>query len=246
MTNDQAKFILRAYRAGGRDAGDPAFAEALNQASSDPTLRAWFDREQRFDAAFGEKLRMVSAPMALREAILAGARASRPTSTLRRTASWVAIAASITVLLGAFLFVPTAESSDRISVDELARFALSELAGPHPRGQPMDELGVFGQWLVNTSNRMGAGLPVNLDDLRKSNCRSVKVAGREVFEICFRRGNMWYHIYMAKRKDFGCQEAEYEPMFREQGILASCTWVDNEHVYVIVSRAGLDALKEIL
>ncbi len=32
MNNEQAKFILQAYRPGGRDAGDATFGEALQQA----------------------------------------------------------------------------------------------------------------------------------------------------------------------------------------------------------------------
>ena len=245
MTNEQAKFILRAYRPRGQDAADPAFSEGLAQAAKDPSLRTWLEREQAFDGALGEKLRTVTPPAGLREAILAGARASRPVSRFRRPATWMAIAASLVVLLGVAWVLPRSVSA-ATSVDELARFALTELTLPgHPRGQPLSELGEFGAWLGNVSNKLGGGLPVDLSELRANNCRVVTVAGREVFEICFKR-DVWYHIYIARRGDFGCQEAEYAPMYREQGELASCTWVDDQHVYVLVSRAGLDAVKRAL
>lgn len=51
MSNNGAKFILSAYRPGGRDAADPAMAKALAQAKGDPALGAWFVREQAHDAA---------------------------------------------------------------------------------------------------------------------------------------------------------------------------------------------------
>jgi hypothetical protein len=245
MTNEQAKFILRAYRSGGQDAADPAFAEVLSQASRDPILRAWLEKEQAFDGVIGEKLRAVAPPVGLRESILAGAKASRPTPRIRRASTWMAMAASVVVAFGAFWAMPKAVSAST-SVDELARFALGELSMPgHPRGQPLAELGAFGAWLGNASNKLGEGLPIKLEELRANNCRVVTVAGREVFEICFRR-DVWYHVYIARRADFGCQEAEYSPMYREQGELASCTWVDDDHVYVLVSRAGLDAVKRAL
>ncbi len=245
MTNEQAKFILRAYRPGGQDAADPAFAEVLARASTDPALRAWLEREQTFDGELGEKLRTVTPPTGLRESILAGARASRPAPRLRRTSTWMAMAASVALVFGVVWFSPKPVSA-ATSVDELARFALNELSMPgHPRGQPLAELGDFGAWLASASNRMADGLPVNLEKLRRDNCRVVTVAGREVFEICFRR-DVWYHLYIARRGDFGCQEAEYAPMYREQGELASCTWVDDKHVYVLVSRAGLEAVKRAL
>ena len=44
MNNQEAKFILGAYRPGGRDAVDPMFSEALAQAGRDPELRAWFEK----------------------------------------------------------------------------------------------------------------------------------------------------------------------------------------------------------
>lgn len=245
MTNEQAKFTLRAYRPGGQDAADPAFAEGLAQAARDPSLRAWFEREQAFDGALGAKLRTVTPPAGLREAILAGARASRRTSRLRRPTTWMAMAASVTLLLGTIWFLPRTVSAST-SVDELARYALNELTQPgHPRGQPLSELGTFGTWLGSTSNTLGDGLPVELSELRANNCRVIIVGGREVFEICFKR-DVWYHVYIARRGDFGCQEAEYAPMYREQGELASCTWVDDRHVYVLVSRAGLQAVKQAL
>jgi hypothetical protein len=245
MTNEQAKFILRAYRSGGQDAADPAFTEVLAQASRDPGLRAWLEREQAFDATIGEKLRSISPPSGLRESILAGAKASRPVPRLQRASTWMAMAASIAVAFGVFWAVPRSASA-ATSVDELARFALRELSLPgHPRGQPLAELGAFGLWLGDAANRLGGSLPVSLGELRSNNCRVVTVAGREVFEICFRR-DTWYHLYIARRADFGCQEAEYAPMYREQGALASCTWVDDDHVYVLVSRSGLDAVKRAL
>lgn len=248
MTNEQAKFILRAYRPTGQDATDPAFAEALAQAQRDPALRAWFEREQAFDALIEERLKTIAAPSGLREAILAGARASSRTPVRRyRSLAWMGAAAAVAALLTVLAWWRPTDSAvtPTISVDELARFALHELSGSHPRGQPMEELGEFGTWLTASDNRMGTGLPVELADLRARNCRSVTVAGREVFEICFRRGD-WYHVYVAKRSDFGCQEAQDEPMFREQGQVASCTFINGDHVYVLVSRAGLAALKRVL
>jgi hypothetical protein len=42
MNNSEAKYILGAYRADGQDAAEPAFAEALRQAETDPDLGGWF------------------------------------------------------------------------------------------------------------------------------------------------------------------------------------------------------------
>lgn len=55
MDNREARFVLNAYRPGGQDAGDPRFAEALEQARRDPVLERWFSESLAFDAAMAER-----------------------------------------------------------------------------------------------------------------------------------------------------------------------------------------------
>ena len=97
--NDQARLILSAYRPGGQDAGDPAFAEALEQARRDPAVAQWLSEQQQFDLALTEKLREVPVPASLRSTILAGARASRPPQWWAQSKVW-ALAAAVAVLAG--------------------------------------------------------------------------------------------------------------------------------------------------
>ena len=67
MTNEEAKQILSACRPGGQDAGDPSISGALQHARNDPTLAAWFEREQAHSAVIAAKLREVAPPPGLRE-----------------------------------------------------------------------------------------------------------------------------------------------------------------------------------
>src|SRR5712692_2933132 len=96
MDNQEAKFILTAYRPGGQDASDPRFAEALEQARRDPVLEQWFKESVAFDATVTEKLRAVRVPADLRENILAGAKISRPLRWSKRL-NWAIAAALITI-----------------------------------------------------------------------------------------------------------------------------------------------------
>src|SRR4051812_36323321 len=98
MNNPEAKFILGAYRPDGRDAGDPMFAGALSQAEHEPELHAWFESQRKFDATIAGKLRDVAPPAELREAILAGVRASQPRRHWWTNPAWLAAAAAIVVL----------------------------------------------------------------------------------------------------------------------------------------------------
>ena len=91
--------------------------------------------------------------------------------------------------------------------------------------------------------RLAAGLPLDLAQLKRDGCRSLRIADREVVEVCFERGG-WFHLYVARLDDFGGKTTA-QPVFREQGALASVAWTDTRHAYVLVSTDGAAALRNV-
>jgi hypothetical protein len=246
MNNEQARFLLRAYRPSGRDAGDPAFADALRQAQGDPALGTWFAGEQAFDAAVAAKMRALAPPAGLREAILTGARMSRTVPReRRRPAVWMALAASVAVLLALTTYWLRHFPMGPADLDRMAAFALVEPGSAHT-GPHADHLGAFGAWLQNPGNRVSAGPPADLAQLRAQGCRVVKIAGHDVFEICFQREGDWYHLYLARRDDFSPDNAAAGPIFREADRRSVVAWADRRLAYVLMSAAGAEALRRIL
>jgi hypothetical protein len=247
MNNEQAKFILRAYRPGGRDTGDAMFCAAVRQAQLDPALGAWFAREQAFDAAVAAKLRAMAPPPGLREAILTGARMSTTAARPRwRPAAWLALAATLAVLLS--LVAPRwfrAAGPPPASLDDVARFALADPVSAHT-GPHADKLGAFGAWLQDPANRVSTVAAADLARLRAQHCRTVSIAGHEVFEICFQRGGGWYHLYIARRSDFAGNAAEGTPVLREEQGRSVATWVSGRLAFVLLTSGGADALRRIL
>lgn len=239
MNSTEAKFILQARRPDGADDAEPRFAEALDQARRDPALAAWLAREQAFDAAVTEKLRSTQPPAGLREAILAGAKASRPPSFWRRTRT-LAMAASVAVALG-LLAAAWPLLRPAMTVDQLALGVMGEMSSDaHHREMPRPQ-GTLRARLADPSARLAAGLPMDFQQLKADGCRSLSVGGREVLEVCFQRGGN-FHIYVARREDF---QGEATPMFRESGTLASVAWADDRHAYVLVSNDGAAALRTL-
>src|SRR5260370_12556459 len=93
MTNEDAKFLLSAYRPNGADAHDPVFEEALERAQCDPELASWFRDERNFDQIISSKLRSIAPQSNWEAAILAGLRS---TSIPRhRFIYWPAVAAAL-------------------------------------------------------------------------------------------------------------------------------------------------------
>lgn len=248
MNNEQARFLLRAYRPGGRDADDAAFSEALQQAQADPALGAWFEGQQAFDAAVAARLQAVTPPPGLREAILTGARLSRAEPrTWWRSAGWLAMAASLAVIASLVAtYRVWRPGPAQAELAQIADFALTEPAVAHDAGPHADHLGAFGAWLQNPAIRITSDPPVDLAQLKAQGCRAVNIAGHEVFEVCFNRNGGWYHLYLARRSDFAPAQGPAGPVFREQGQRATVAWTDQECAYVLMARGGADALRRIL
>jgi hypothetical protein len=244
MSNTEAKFILGAYRADGSDAGNAMFSVALAQARTDPALGAWFARAQAHDAAMAAKLREVAPPAGLREAILAGARASRAPRTERRFPTmWLALAASVAVLLTATLALWPSRAA--AGTAQLSAFAIDDTAhGKH--GSHGEAAGALQVLLSQPSNRLSAGLPVDFATLRATGCRTLNFAGHDVLEVCFQRDGVWFHCYIVNNADFPSMAKETATDFEQQAGFGSASWSDGVHRFVVVSSAGLDAVKRLL
>lgn len=245
MTNEEAKFILSAYRPGGHDAGDADFDAALEQARKDPALARWFEFERKFDEVMTAKIGSVTPPPGLREAILAGGRVSQSTSDSAwwRRPGLVAMAATIAVLLtvGVVTFSPT-----RVDAQQVRSFVLQDLNGPRHEGHGPgnDELRAA---LGDTSRPLGAGVKIDFAQMKASGCRTISFEGRELLEVCFRRDGKWFHCYIARRADFpkACKLGA-PPEFQTEDKRQCVSWTDGENLYVVAGSAGLDALKRLL
>jgi hypothetical protein len=243
MTNEEAKFILQGYRPNGADAHDAAFRAAIDQVERDPALREWFSRQQNFDAAVSAKLGEVSAPAGLREAILAGGRVTE--SDTAKTSWWrspaiLAAAASVAVIFAMTLALwPKEAAADTALAEQVLADAAQGSAhmGFHG-GEPLQAM------LADPANRLSRGLPINFEALRQAGCRTVTFQGREVLEVCFNRGGIWFHAYIGRRADFpGIAE---QPSFMDKVGSSAAIWSDDTHIYVIASKAGRAAIERLL
>ena len=240
MNTIEAKFILQARRPDGSDDAEPRFAEALEQARRDPVLAEWLAREQAFDTAVAGKLRAVQPPESLRAAILAGSRMSRPVPFWRKP-QVLALAACGVLLFGLVALWPASRASVE-STDQLALGVMNEVGSDAHREAMPHARGALGALLADSGRRLSAGVPLEFAALKADGCRSLKIGGRDVMEVCFQRGGT-FHLYVARREDF---DGETEPMFRERGGVASVAWADAKHAYVLVTGEGAAALRGVL
>jgi hypothetical protein len=240
MDNEEAKFLLRAYRPGGADASDPTFANALAQTRQDPALGKWFAEEQALDRAVAAQLQTLRLPAGLRESILAGGKISRSARRGWQQPSWLAVAALIALVLG--LSSLWSISYRHREIDHLAAFAIDDvLHGQHGnRGEANAQLRTV---LENNSVRLSTTtMPVNFADLESTGCRSLKFSGHEIAEICFSRGGRGYHLYVMSR----LSDLPARPRFWNQQEGAAAAWSDSRNSYVLATAENLANLQQLL
>lgn len=243
MNHHEAKFILRAYRPDGADAGDPVFAPALDAAGRDPALKAWLDHEQATDHAIRDKLRESQPPPGLREAILAGSRASRRPRPWWQNPAWMAVAACIAIVFGLAVRLrpagPTAQ--------EFAAFALNELTaaeGDHDGGRP--ELRAIQTRIASLPTPLPGNPSLNGDELRRAGCRVLKFAGHDVLELCFKRNGRWYHLYAIRAGEVSRGVADPHALTLTKGGISATAWKDAHYAYALVTGAGPEALRKLM
>lgn len=244
MKNDEAKFILEAYRANGSDASDATFAASLKQAESDPGLREWFARKQAHDSLVASKLAEISPPAGLRESILAGARAGQTTQrSWTRPVSWGLAAAAALAIAATMAWW---SQRGRVGADSLVEFALNDVAhGVHDgHGQGVTALqGSLGQ----LTTHLAKGVPLDLQQLKSTGCRVLSVAGSEVVEVCFERSGTWFHLYVSTHPSaFRGIEPRLRSAQREK--LSYATWSDSAtgYRYAVVGEGSVDAIRSLL
>lgn len=254
MKNEEAKFILQAYRPNGADAADPGFGAALAQARQDPSLEKWFSAQQAFDRAVCTQLGSIAPPIGLREAILAGAKfdaasgAAGQVQTGRSALrfglpAWLGVAASLAILLAASLAVwPKSAEASPLLLD----FALNDTLRMVHHGQHGREAAEFQSLLGSADRRLTAGVPLDFDQLRRLGCRVITFDDRPLLEVCFQRNGTWFHAYIARVSDFPNVAAKLRPTFRDEQNASAVAWADGEHIFVVASKAGREALQRLI
>lgn len=250
MKNQDAKFILGAYRPDGQDAEDAMFKESLAQAESDPELRTWLEKQRRVDRAFARKMEQIAPPAGLKEAIFSGARVSAPKSRQSRWLSmpWLAAAAAVVLLTAVGIGWRFGGPAAPTTAAELAALALRDMTESekaHAGHTPA--LATEQAAMENAAVPFSiASLKLDLADLHNKGCRTVSLGGHEMFEICFERGGVWYHVYVGRRSDFAPGDIDPRGLLAQRGEFASTAWSSGDQVYALVTGAGVEALRRLI
>lgn len=241
MNNQEAQFRLRAYRPSGQDATDPLFHEALACAERDPALRAWQAREQTWDSLLAARIHEVTPPPHLRDSILSGVRLEQHRRSPWRWPGVLALAASLVLVAWVYLRPAPLSVAPTELLPQLASWAVNDTR--HERHQGLGNASAeFRADLANPAVRLAALSATDWSRLKPTKCRTLRFAGRDVWEVCFQRAGGEYHLYVCRLDD---SPARVPANIQRLADASVATWTDARHAFALVTR-GDAPLGELL
>ena len=230
MTREQAKDILAAYRS-GLDNDEPLMREAMAMAGRDAELRAWFEEQQRFDAAFRRKLDSLPSTGNLEAAIHHGV-------SMRRTRVWrqrLALAACLVALGMAAWFWLNPALTNR---DVLARFRshMAEQLATFPQlDLETEQHAAMRQWLAERHSIAQVELPAGLEKFPGIGCRTMQWQGRDVALLCFMVDGEVLHLFVLRADAFPPGKLSESPLLASSGRFSTAAWRHGDVAFVALT-----------
>lgn len=243
MDNEQSKLILSTYRPGGEDASDPFFAEALEQVRRDPDLGRWFAEERRFDEAMHSAMESMRPPSGLRDQLLVNRRVvrlhQRPGLMARlrsRPALWMALAASVIVLLGISFLMQSPDRTPLTAaqfVDEVFDLKQSGKISLGKMGGGTEELRA---WLAQRGSPADFTVPAKLEALGGMGCQTYTINGHKVSLVCFMLDkDRIVHFFVMDSSGLDHPPGA-APSFIQRDDLTAATWSKAGRTYVLTGK----------
>ncbi len=236
MNNEEARFILQAYRPGGQDANEPRFREALEQAQRDPELAWWFANEQALDSRISAKVKAsISTPAHLKSQLLAQTKIIRPVAWWKQPALRFALAACLAFLMTvvAVWFNSTRAKGFAKYRTEMAEFTAHKLDRLDLMSRDVTEVR---RWLEQKESHGDLVLPAGLDGRPSLGCRLLDWKGHKVSLVCFELENKQVaHLLVVDSAAFKDAPTE-SPVFNQVGNTATASWSRGGKTYIVASK----------
>jgi hypothetical protein len=226
---EEAKSILAIYRPNIDDREDPAVAEALRLAESDPELKRWCDEHWAAQNTLRRTLRTLPVPDQLKQDILG----SRPPLNFPMPAKvWLALAAGF-ILLGVIVWLlrPASNSEDTFENyrDRMVRDAI--------RQYQMDivthDATAIRTFLSTNNAPHDYVLPAGLQRLQTTGAGLLAYRSQPVSMVCFDRGDgKILFLFVTDRKAVR-DEPPQAPQFKKISRLSSVSWVNGHNTYLL-------------
>ena len=251
MNRDEARKILRAYRATEPDRSDPEFAQALGLAREDPELTRWLEEETSLDSAIAAKLAALPPPADLRGKILTrSAGTDRAAGTL---APWMRRVAVIAVIVG----LPALVWYGAWRKYEPKRFApwqadaLAFLDRMVAGREKLDVESAKSQeliaWLRQASAPVPGEIPPSLQHVESVGCKTLLAGQKRVSIICFHvDADHIAHLVTVEKRQLAGPPPEKRPQFVQKRDWMTASWSEQSQSFMLAMKGSEPEMRKLL
>jgi hypothetical protein len=246
MNSEEAKSILKVYRAGGQDAAEPLFVAALKQANNDPELAKWLAEQRSFDSAFVSAVKSIPVPRDLKSSLLAK---SLPTEArMIPFPLWqgrlvrLAAAAAIVVLVALSMFWLKRGSADfNVYRTEIVEASWDNSQHLEHRSTTLKEAQ---QWLIQEQAHGDFDLPAGLGEFQEYGSRVLEWHGQKVSFVCLLEGMKHLHLFVIDRQAMRNLPSPSLPDFENCAGWKTISWSQGDKLYVLTGMNYLSFIKK--
>ena len=251
MNRDEARKVLRAYRASEPDRSDPEFAQALGLAREDPELTRWLEEETGLDSAIAAKFAALPPPADLRGKILTRSAATdRPADTL---APWLRRVAVLAVIFGLPAlawygawrkyepkrFAPW--QADTLAFLDLMMAGRERLDVESPKSQELIT------WLRQASAPVPGDIPQSLQRVDSVGCKTLLAGQKRVSIICFHvDANHIAHLVTVEKRQLTAPPPEKRPQFVQKGDWMTASWSEDSQSFMLAMKGSEPEMRSLL
>lgn len=248
MDKQEAKLLLQSYRPDGRDASDPAFAEALALAGQDAELGRWLEGECELDKIIGQRLREFPVPSDLRQAVIAGQRSqrriSKPAFVWWRSPSLAWAAAIVLVFVAAYFVRDDSDSS--VALAAYRESMTANLRSGFVFDQHHERPEKLTEWLAEHGGMANFTVPPSLRTISSLGCKLFEFEGLKSALICFALADQQVvHLFVVDGGRFRPQDFEAAASALRCNDYDTFAWREQDRVFLLAGGVGLERLREI-
>jgi hypothetical protein len=199
--------------------------EAVELATRDPELKAWWEAQQAFDRAISDKMKRVTIPEDLREKIVAGRKIEQFRPRQQFT-WWIAAAAAVAIFCAIGTsqmikaFAPISTSEYTAAIMPKIPHDPSELAMTSADREKLEA------WLKQQGAPVGE-MPGKMAGLPTIGCQKFSVHGHMVSLICFAMSNgAIVHLFVIHEDALSDPPTFGKPDWDEKEGWATASWSD--------------------
>ena len=243
MNQDDIRKILAVYRP--EDATDPMLAQAREKAARDPTLSAWFSKEQEFDRKFSQAFYSAAVPPGLKTQILATKEAAYSRRLRRsRAIGWAVAAIALAFALFSSWHGPFTPAS---SLADFRGEMISFIKLAPPLELESASLQRIQAWLDRAGAPPSVFIPPGLEALEPVGCRVLSFRGHKVTLICFRRGGpQLVHLIVMDDATLSGLPKDGGKTFTQEGEWMTAAWREGERSYLLAAQGDRPLLEHYL